>query len=281
MINFNCGLILKVGIYFFSGTGVTGQFASRMEGLFNHKGVEARYFDITPLKNRKADLEEFDLYLFGFPVYSGVIPSVTRDWVKSLNGKGKHCALFFTYGGVTMGVAHYHTKLLLEKQGFKVIGSAEFPGRHTFNVAKGFELLPNRPNDDDFVISDEYVDKLIKKLKSKKFDEITIDKPEMFDEFAEKLKNWKKSPTSFVPTRNGKECRLCGDCEEFCATGAFNHETGEADPQPCISCLHCTVICRDQVIVINNDMTEMQSNITAHFKLTDEVLEQRKSILFV
>ncbi|MHA1442398.1 MAG: EFR1 family ferrodoxin [Candidatus Heimdallarchaeota archaeon] len=272
---------MKVGIYFFSGTGVTGQFASRMESIFNHKNVEARYFDITPLKNRKPDLEEFDLYLFGFPVYSGVIPSVTRDWVKTLDGKGKHCALFFTYGGVTMGVAHYHTKLMLEEQGFKVIGSSEFPGRHTFNVAKGFEFLPDRPNDDDFSISDEYVDKLIDKLKSKKFDEITIEKPEEYDKVAEMLKNWKKSPARIVPTRNGKECRLCGDCEEFCATGAFNHETGEADPLQCISCLHCTVICRDQVIVLNNDMTDLCNNLTEYYNLSEEILEKRKSIYFV
>lgn len=272
---------MKLGLYYFSGTGVTGQFASRMVGRFNHKGIETAQKGITALKYRKLDLENFDGYIFGFPVYGGVSPTVTREWMKTLQGKGKPCAMFFTYGGVTMGFAHYHTKQILEQQGFQVIGSAEFPGRHTFNVAKGFEFIPERPDDNDFAVADDYVDKLIKKFSAEKITKITFEKPEKYDEYIERNKNRKKSPARIVPSRNGKECQLCGDCEEYCATGAFNHETGEADPMLCISCLYCKTICRDQVIDLNADMTEICKNLTEHYKLTDEVLGNLKSTYFI
>ena len=54
--------------------------------------------------------------------------------------------MFFTYGGRTTGYAHFHTKLLLEQAGFQVQFSAEFLGRHTFNLA-GWRVLPHRPDE--------------------------------------------------------------------------------------------------------------------------------------
>ena len=272
---------MKVGIYFFSGTGVTGQIATRLDAMINHLGIACTYRDITAAKMREEELEDFSFYIFGFPVYASVIPSVTREWITTLDGKGKHCAMFFTYGGVTIGIAHYHTKELLKKQGFKVVASAEFLGRHTFNRAEGFEFLPDRPNEEDFTVADEYSKKLTDMIYTKEFIEINIDKPEKYDGIVDRLKTRKKGPARIVPIRDVEDCRMCAYCEDFCATNAFNYVAGKADPMLCISCLHCATVCRDQVIVLTIDMSDIHNNLRNHYKLTDEILEQLQSKIFI
>jgi ferredoxin len=74
---------------------------------------------------------------------------------------------------------------------------------------------------------------------------------------------------------------MCGNCEDLCATKAFDHIKGEADPMLCISCLHCLTICKDQVIIYPADMTDVFVKLKEHFNLTDEVLENKKSRYFV
>ena len=274
---------MKIGIIYFSGTGNTAKFADVISQRLEQKNVEVKLYDITAAKDRTPGLpdEELDAYLFGFPVYALVIPGLTREWISTIKGNSKPCATFFTYGGPTMGIAHYHTKEMLESQGFNVIASAEFLGKHTFNLAKGFELLENRPNKEDFSVAEEFVEKFVEKLNTGKIEKIIFDKPEDYDTTMNRIKDQKKRKSNVLPTRNGKDCSMCGDCEEYCANKAFDHVTGEADPYLCILCLHCITICPDEVLIVNSDLTDLYNKVKDHFKLSEEVLEKRKSVYFI
>ena len=55
----------------------------------------------------------------------------------------------------TTGYAHFHTKNQLDNANFQVLLSAEFFGRHTFNVG-GWRILPERPDEDDFKVARDY-----------------------------------------------------------------------------------------------------------------------------
>ena len=178
---------MKVGIIYFSATNNTKAIAEAIKKEMNELGTTATTINIAPYKTREelTSVEKFDALIFGFPVWASVIPKVCRDWLLKLKGDKKPSAMFFNYGGVTMGIAHYHTKLLLNKQGFKVIGSAEFLGKHTFNVAKGFEIVPERPNEADFTVAKEYAKALLEIFENKSTQEIVFEKPENADKIME------------------------------------------------------------------------------------------------
>ena len=147
----------KIALVYFSATNVTHTYAGVMkEALLDH-GCEVRLFDVTAHASRREPLpiDDFDGFIFGFPVFRDFAPSVINAWLPTLDGKGKRCALFLTYGGRTTGYAHFHTKLLLEQAGFHVLFSGEFLGRHSFNVG-GWRILPDRPNAQDFALAREY-----------------------------------------------------------------------------------------------------------------------------
>ncbi|MBF0552324.1 MAG: hypothetical protein HQK60_17555 [Deltaproteobacteria bacterium] len=142
---------------YFSATNVTHTYAQVIRDGLVDRGCAVQLFNVTAYASRQTPLrlDGFDGVVFGFPVFSDFAPSVINDWLPKLEGMGKKCALFLTYGGRTTGYAHFHTRLLLEQAGCQVLFSAEFLGRHSFNVG-GWRVLPARPNAQDFAVAQEY-----------------------------------------------------------------------------------------------------------------------------
>ena len=270
---------MKVGIVYFSATGNTAKIGEIISSKLKNLSIQAEIIDITSYNDRKAttSLTEYDAYIFGFPVWGSVIPPVCRDWLATVSGNDKWCATFFTYGGPTIGISHYHTKLLLNKQGFRVLSSAEFLGKHTFNVAKGFNFLPEKPNQNDFEVAKEFAVMLKELFSKKNNEEIVIEKPENADKIMERIKEAKKTAKEWVPSRYGKDCSMCRTCEDSCPTRAFNADTGEADKLECISCMRCVTSCPDEAIEFRRDMTKVHDGLKKHYELTDEKLRKLES----
>ena len=149
----------KIALVYFSATHVTRSFVRVMEAALVERGCKAMLFNVTPYDSRQEPLplDDYDGIIFGFPVFADFAPSVINAWLPTLDGQGKRCATFFTYGGRATGYAHVHTRQLLEGAGFQVLFSAEFLGRHSFNVS-GWRVLPDRPDKGDFSLAREYVD---------------------------------------------------------------------------------------------------------------------------
>ncbi len=276
---------MKLALVYFSATGNTAKIAKILRDEFTQNQYKVVEFDITSFSDRKSvSFKHFDFVIFGFPVYGSFAPRIIIDWVRTLKEESKICAQYFTYGGPTIGVAHYTTKELLNQQGFKVLASGEFLGKHTYNVGNGFNLMEGHPNEDDVRIARNFAKAIIIKLAQRNFAEIYIEKPENLDVLLERRKESSTQPRRpsmiLPPSRKGKTCRMCLDCEKLCPVQAFNAELGEANEELCIKCMRCLTICPDNIIAIN-DLTELFKRFNERMDLSDATLALKSSKYFI
>jgi ferredoxin len=273
---------MRLLLVYFSATGNTAKMAEVIGGYFKGLGVEVEELDITvpSMRQKPVDVAPYDAVLFGIPVHSNRAPKIVREWLGSLDGGGKKCSTFFTYGGFGIHPSHLSTREILRAQNFVVVSSAEFLGKHTFNLG-GWKALEDRPDDGDFKIAKEYVDKTYRRFTGE--DPSLVGELESSDHSEEELDNFENfrfMAVTQLPSRMGKECSMCMECEELCPTGAFDASTGEADRDRCIVCLRCVDICPEEAISIN-DLTQMWSMKLQMENETEETLKEKKSKIYL
>jgi ferredoxin len=270
----------RLGIIYFSATNVTRSYAEVMRTSLIDLDCDVQLFDVTSYDSRQSPIpiDDFDFFIFGFPVFSDFAPSVTNDWLPTLEGNQKRCAMFFTYGARTTGYAHFHTKMLLEQAGFIVVLSGEFLGRHSFNVG-GWRILPDRPDQDDFAVARFYVKSALERFNRPDPVVLRLQKPFKYAQAVKSLikKEIVDEEDWLHPVRVSDDCCMCYDCETECPTQAFNAELGDSDLKKCIECMRCVYICPDQVIKIDPRMEEAYSNFLDYWHLDEEMMEAKKS----
>jgi ferredoxin len=254
---------MKLAIVFFSATKNTRLMSMTIKSEFESLGVIVDMFDITALSDRLkgVNFTSYDAVVFGFPVHSIRAPKVVREWLQTIDGKGKKCAMFFTYGGFFVHPAHYSTQQILTKQNFVVVSSAEYPGAHTFNIG-GWRAFVGRPNAQDYELVQHYVAVTYRRFTGE--DETILEEMEksvFSEEELDKFEFFRFKVITQLPGRNSAECSMCGICEEACPTGAMNCETGQADAEKCIACLRCVALCPDQVLTINDTTGSWQKKL--------------------
>ena len=272
---------MRVLILYFSATGNTAKMAKVIEERFAEIGGEVTMSNMTSYTNRqeKIDLAPYDAVVFGAPVHARRAPKVVREWLRTLNGQGKKCSMFFTYGGFGVHPTHYSTREILEEQHFRVVSSAEFLGAHTFNLG-GWRALGDRPNELDFKVAKDYVELTWKRFTGED-DRILgeLEKTEYTEEQLDSAETSRFKVVTQLPTRGGEECSMCLECEELCPTGAMEAESGEADKEKCIACLACVSNCPEEVLKIN-DMSISWSHKLDMEKVTEESLKEQKSKIY-
>ena len=154
-----------IALIYFSATNVTHTYAQVIRESLLDQSCNVQLFNVTSFASRQKALliDDFDGFIFGFPVFANFAPKIINEWLPTLDGQGKRCTMFFTYGARTTAYAHFHTKLLLEQAGFQVLFSAEFLGRHSFNVG-GWRILPDRPDENDFIVARQYAALALKRF---------------------------------------------------------------------------------------------------------------------
>jgi len=272
-----------IALIYFSATNVTQTYAQVIrESLLDHGCCKAQLFNVTSFASRQKALpiDDFDGLIFGFPVFSNFAPSAINAWLPTLDGQSKRCAMFFTYGARTTGYAHFHTKLLLEQAGFQVLFSAEFLGRHSFNVS-GWRILPDRPDENDFVVARQYADLALKRFSMDASAVFRLQKPFGYNHAIKGLKSQQKKPWLkwTRPKRITDKCCMCRDCETECPTQAFDADTGLSNPERCIDCMHCVYICPDEVIRLDERMKGTYEEFLAFWHLTENMMNAKKSKL--
>jgi len=270
----------KIAIVYFSATDVTRTYAGKIRDTFCQADWDVDLINITSFASRQDVniLKNDPCYIFGFPVYGDFAPSVINEWIQTLDGKGRKCGMFFTYGGRTSGYAHFHTKLLLEKGGFRVLFSAEFLGRHSFNQG-GWSILENRPNEADFEVAREYALLAMDRFSMENPPKFHLQKPFGYG-YTIKAKQNKGSQTNRSrahPIRMTEECIMCHLCEDGCPTLAFNADTGLSDIETCIECMRCVYLCPDGVIHCDPKMKEDFKLFLDYFHLNDAMLNAKQS----
>jgi NAD-dependent dihydropyrimidine dehydrogenase PreA subunit/flavodoxin len=270
---------LHIAVVYFSGTTVTKSYAEIIHAQLNETGCNAELTDITPHSARRKPLhvESYDGIIFGFPVYADFPPRVINEWLPTLKGNGKPCVLFVTYGGRTSGYAHFYGLSLLRTAGFRVQFSAEFLGRHTFNIA-GWNLLPNRPNEQDFKVAREFAMLAAERFTRPYAGVFSLQKPFGYDRAVEDME--KAQPGAdrkwTNPVREGV-CSLCGTCEQNCPARAIDHRTGISDPVKCIECMRCVYDCPEKVLKTDKQMEGYYPTFLEEWGLTDELLSHKQS----
>lgn len=271
---------LKIALVYFSGTGVTQAYAQVIHEALTALGCDVNLFNVTPLSSRQRPLtiSNFDAFIFGFPVYEDFAPSVINEWIPTLDGQGKRCGMFFTYGARTTGYAHFHTKKLLEAANFQVNLSAEFLGRHSFNVG-GWNILPDRPNEQDFIVAQEYARVTVERFRSLVGIPLQLQKPFGYYYAIRALENFKTRVERRWPNPFRAEtlCSMCRDCETECPTQSFNADAGTSQPETCIKCMHCVYICPDQVIQVDERKKFTFDDFKAYCHLTESMMEAKQS----
>ncbi len=273
---------LKIAIVYFSATNVTASYANAIQNELTRLGATVHGINITPFESRQNPLpvKDFDGVIFGFPVYSDLAPSVVYDWLEKLDGQGKKCAMFFSYGGRTSGYAHFHTWQILQQAGFQVEFSAEFLGPHTYNVG-GWTALTDRPNPDDLAVARSFASYTRERFSDPAPAVFQLQKPFGYKPAMEAKKNRpKRTERGWTnPVRVTETCEMCRRCETECPTQSFNADTGLSDFATCIDCMHCVYICPQQVIKINEGMKGAYQNFLADYCLTEEMMSAKKSRL--
>jgi len=271
---------LRIALIYFSATYVTKSYAEVIKEGVERRGYKVRLIDVTPYSSRQEYLpvDDFDGFIFGFPVFADFAPSVINDWIPTLQGKGKRCAMFFTYGGRTTGYAHFHTKTLLEKAGFLVQFSAEFLGRHSFNVG-GWRALPDRPNEEDFDVAREFAALTVEQFLHASPRTLALQKPFAYNAVMDFLSHKKKSNERGLrhPVRSTEECSMCLRCETECPNKAFNANSGVSDPLECIECMHCVYICPDKVLKVDDRMQKAYHIFLENWHLTEQMMNEKRS----
>jgi ferredoxin len=255
--------------------------AKVIEERFAAMGVEVTMSNMTSYTNRqeKIDLDPYDAVVFGAPVHARRAPKVVREWLRTLNGQGKKCSMFFTYGGFGVHPTHYSTRQILEEQNFRVVSSAEFLSAHTFNLG-GWKAMEGRPDERDFDVAKAYVERTYTRFINEDENLLgELEKTEYPEELLDAAEASRFKVLTLLPTRGGQECGMCLECEELCPTGAIKAESGEADKEKCIACLACVSNCPEDVLKIN-DMSNSWSHKLDMEKVTEESIKEQKSKIY-
>ena len=273
---------MRLMLVYFSATGNTAKMARLIKESFIGLGAEVDEHDITPYRarNEKIDLEPYQAVVFGAPIHSWRAPRVVREWLRTLDGQGKRCSMFFTYGGFKVHPTHYSFRRILEEQNFITVTSAEFLGAHTFNLG-GWKAVAERPNTSDFDVAKEYVLNTYKRFTGEDSRILgELEKTEFSEEELDKIEAFRFNILTQLPTRNGQDCCMCMICEESCPTGAMDAEAGRAEEGKCIACLGCVAKCPDEVLKIN-DMSATWSFKLEMEKVTEESIKEKKSKIYL
>ena len=272
----------RIALVYFSATQVTHTYVQVISQALQAYGYAVETVNVTSHAARQEPLpvDDFSGFFFGFPVFSDFAPSVINDWLPTLDGKGKPCAQFLTYGARTTGYAHFHTRLLLEQAGFVPLLSAEFLGRHSFNVG-GWRILPDRPDEGDFAVAREFAVLAMERFSQEVPEPLILQKPFGYDRALDWIKDRPRTSERrwTHPGRTADTCSMCRDCETGCPTRAFDADSGLSDPATCIECMHCVAVCPDRVIAIDPRFENTYERFLAHWHLTEDLMRAKKSRL--
>ena len=270
---------MNIRILYFSATGITEIISKQIANTLKHEEHAVSLQNIITPKSRekRVDFLEFDGIFLGFPVFGGRLPIVAEQWLTKLEGKHQKCAMFFTYGGRALEWAHQSTYYLLTRAHFSVVLSAEFIGKHSFNVAKGWNLAEGRPNALDLEVAKEFALTSISRFQVDSNFEIDLSQ---FSFHPQKTKETRGEWAKLYPFKSQKECQMCYTCEIECPVNAFDAKLGKTNRKRCIACMHCVTVCPDHVITVG-DVTKLFNYFIERLGLNKEVVNEKESEIFI
>ena len=265
----------------FSATENTARIARALQGRLEELGAHVDPLDVTTPDGRRTppDMNAYDAAVFGSPIHYMRAPRVVRQWLAGVKGRGKPCALFFTYGGFQVHPAHAASAEIVRGSGFDLVASAEFPARHTYNLL-GWRAMADRPGEAEIETAREYADLILARFSGR--DPDRVGELPQGPHSREKLDEMEVFVPSRFPSRPGRDqedCQMCMLCEELCPTGAMDAETGRADAESCMVCLRCVQVCPDEVVTFL-DLSDLFAMKMDMDRETPESLRRKQSRIY-
>jgi len=270
---------MKILMIIFSATGNTLKVGQTIMKKLQELGANLTSYNIADrnLRSEARKVNDYDGIIFGFPIYAWRSPKPVREWIPKLEGQNKVCAIFFTYGGIHVGAAHYDTKKLLEQQGFKVIASAEFVANHTYNLG-GWNLNINRPDENDLEVARKYAELLFERFAENDPSVSSIPNPHISENVLNKI----KLSVDFgikLPTIIEDQCTSCGICEEICPNKAIDAEKKRINRNNCIKCFRCIVNCPEDALESPDLRKQLEFTMEKNKLSTSDINGKKSRIL--
>lgn len=237
----------KMEVYYFSPTGGTKKVSDIFAAAV---GKEVVWHDLGD-KQTLVKQPQGELVVVAAPVFGGRIPSVVREKIKTLAGKGKKAVTIAVYGNRAYEDALLEMNDILMQGGFTVIASAAFVAQHSIVP----EVGAGRPDAED----EKEIRAFAEAVKnSTSTENIQVPgnhpyKPEM---------NVAAAPLS-LPS-----CTACGACAKICPTDAIANEDGNmvTDAAKCILCMACVHACPLQARILPPPLQQKTDNMLAAFR---------------
>ena len=237
----------KMDMYYFSPTGGTKKVSSIFAAALGRDVV----WHNLGRKQTISGKPQGELTVVAAPVFGGRIPSVVREKIKMLDGKGKKAVTIAVYGNRAYEDALLELNDILIEGGFTVIASAAFVAQHSIVP----EVGAGRPDFEDEKEIRTFAEAV---QRSTAAENVHVPgnhpyKPEM---------NVAVTPIS-LPS-----CTACGVCEKVCPTAAIAQEDGKmvTDAEKCILCMACITACPQQARVLPPPLLQKTENMLAAFK---------------
>ncbi len=241
--------MLKVVIFYFSGTGNTWWVSQQLAQAFRAKKAEVSVISIERVTPNEADLQivDADLIGFGYPIYGSDLPQIMKDFIGHLSKVQAQPTFVYCTQWLWSGDGARVGASFLEPQGFKIKWGTHFLMPN--NVCLPIPLLPFT-NDKERMQGqlrrasrrvNQFVNAMIRGKQVRKG----------FNYFAQILGAFQRVPfrKGFAAMRDSISfddirCTRCKLCVQYCPVSNIEVEDGTLLTKGnCILCLRCYNFC--------------------------------------
>lgn len=243
----------KIYVSYFSPTGGTRRAAMMLGQALARQEADIIEVDLSLPKLPLQTFSESDVVIFAVPVFGGRAPALALQKISELAGSGARAIAVVAYGNRAYEDALLELSDHLTKMGFIVTAAAAVLAEHSMlrSVAAG------RPDGNDQKQLTAFAEKIAAKLQTgiKALTDIPGNRP---------YKDWQAMP---VVPQVGESCNGCGKCAATCPAQAIGPAQPQTtDPDKCILCLRCTVVCPQKARSLPPQAQSMIAQKLAPFK---------------
>lgn len=235
--------IKRICVLFFSPTGGTARIARfAAETLAVCLGKPVEEFDFTKPEQRQREyhFDADDLLVMASPVYAGRLPNkLMPEYKAKIFGANTPAVPVCVFGNRSPDEALRELAMLLEQNGFQIVGAAAAAGRHAFSDRVG----AGRPDGEDRKQLTEFLTKIADKLSADCLSVLPFDRSEIGSYYTPLKEDG--TPARFLkakPVTDSAKCVRCGLCARSCPIGSIDLNTMEAVGL-CIKCQACVRLC--------------------------------------
>jgi ferredoxin/flavodoxin len=244
---------MKIPIIYFSSSGNTKYVAELIKNGLRFVGLESELITLNSLNKNKLQLEEFEVFGIGAPIYAMTFTLNILEWIKKLPTVNKKIRffLFDTNAGLP-GPSIKQVKKILEYKNYIFIGALEVivPTRDSVFESKYFKYVKwSRKKIDRIFQFGIYLGKIIQAENGV----LDWSNPTLFGSiiraYFQKLEKCFYKYASKLINYNPNKCTECKVCEMVCPTQAILFKKKPViNHKKCILCFLCLRNCPENAL---------------------------------